>query len=488
MILIMFLLNSTSYGSQIIYPWRSSSVILQVGGDFEILFDNTKAANIDSVILMSEYSTAKLNVNNVDIGHFIYDHYTKKSVNNKIRVTVGDIVPVGLYDLIVYTEGEINLSPKSVKVVDELNQSQKIIHISDLHVSRNWKGTPEDGYAEELELLDKFVEVANIINPDYVIITGDNIMEYTRFFADSTGWGGVRNYDTDIRPTVQEKYRQLFHGASGLKGLYGLKSPFYLVAGNHDFYGYANDDYLSKCIQWNELCGLRVQVVSISGTRLILADDSLGDVENETPFGSSSMQGYQGSFINDILNKIDPGVVRIMAQHRPDMIDTSFLDKNKIDILLHGHLHTPHEEFIGKTPTFAVRSGVVCRSGEIENWEENLGMFRIINIEENGSFDYTPPLRFCSDPTVKYDDLDLNLRVEFSNENNGNFSKNKAFVSNKFSEKIKNCKIQFKMNKGDYDVVGDHVYNIFSSDDYTFIDVYFDIDKKSDLEIIVFAK
>ena len=113
----------------------------------------------------------------------------------------------------------------------EFSPNHSFIHISDLHVTRQWVGKPDDGYAKELELFDSFVKVANIIAPDFVIVTGDVIHHYTRIEADKTGWGGKKLYDADQRPLVEEKYRNYYHGAKGFSGIYGLNSPVFSLPG-----------------------------------------------------------------------------------------------------------------------------------------------------------------------------------------------------------------------------------------------------------------
>ena len=174
-----------------------------------------------------------------------------------------------MYDLIVNTSGGTVISRKSVQVVKEFSQTHRFIHISDLHISRQWVGTAETGYAKELELFDRFTEVANIIAPDFVIVTGDIIHHYTRLNADSTGWGGDKYYDPDQRPSVEEKFRNYYEGAKGFKGINGLNAPVFSLSGNHDTYGVSRKDHMAMASQWNKMCGKRVYAFSYGGTRIL---------------------------------------------------------------------------------------------------------------------------------------------------------------------------------------------------------------------------
>jgi predicted MPP superfamily phosphohydrolase len=481
-ILLIFPLNA--FSGEIIYPWRAASAIVKSGESFNILYKNENDLPIDSVVLVGPYNRVLLHIDEVLVGRFEYDHYTKASVNQKIRVHTPQTAPEELYDLLVFNGGKESLSPRSVKVVKEFSPSHTFIHITDLHMTRQWVGTPENGYAKELELFDGFVKVANLIAPDYILITGDNIHEYTMFDADSTGWGGNRVFDADKRPFVEEKYANLFYGANGLSGLYGLNAPRFMIPGNHDFYGIPIEDHFGKSLQWNNYLGKRVHGFSYAGTRVILADDCLGDPTDEIP-ESAPMSGMQGRVHERFLKENGTGSLRILAQHRHNIIDTTFLNKNRIHILLNGHNHSPFSELLGSTPTLNIRPGVVCRSGEINNWEKNLGFFRIFYIDGD-KFDHTPPLRFCKNPTSHYKDLDLNLTLDFKNSNDGNSIRNEAIITNDLPVDLSRCKIRFVMKKGEYKVAGGTIHQVISTKDFSVVDVYTDVRSNENKMVRIF--
>ena len=202
--------NRVASAGAIVYPWRATASIVEAGTQFNILFHNDMALPVDSVCLVSSFYSEKLTIDTVETGRFEYDHYTRRSVNNQLWVRVSSRAPEELYDLFLYCGGEVHRSPKSVKVVRAFHSSHRFIHISDLHMTRQWVGSPVEGYANELELFDRFVEVANLLAPDFILVTGDQIMEYTMVNADSLGWGGERIYDADKHPLLEEKYKNLF--------------------------------------------------------------------------------------------------------------------------------------------------------------------------------------------------------------------------------------------------------------------------------------
>ncbi len=474
--------------NQIVYPWRACPAIAPVGKTIDILYDNPAVLPVDSVILSGPYNRVVLSADAIHSGRFEYDSFTKAAVSTMIRITIPEGTPEELYDLIVKSGSETNVSKRSVKVLKAFRNPHRFIHISDPHMSRQWVGTPENGYAKELELLDRFIEVANIIHPEYIIVTGDIIHDYTRFDADSVGWGGVVRSGFDNPPLAEEKYKNFFEGAHGFSGVYGFDAPVFSVPGNHDFYGPKADDYPAKAAQWNHLMGRRVYGFSYLDTRIVGSDDYLGDPVVDIP-DHAPMSGLQGKLLDSFLNTQGPGKLRIMAQHRPDRVDTAFMNRHRINILLNGHSHSPHEELVGTTPTLNIRPGVVCRSGEIASWKKKLGFFRLFTVDGD-TFHYTPPLRFCENPTAPYDKLLLNLTLEFSKDNTGRSASNEAVLTNRFDVDLPGCHVRFVMpkNKSGYRVSGGEVYQTIENSRVVVLDVRADVSAASRKKVTVSAR
>ncbi|HAZ02134.1 MAG: hypothetical protein A2W90_22650 [Bacteroidetes bacterium GWF2_42_66] len=481
LIVVVFVLASCfeSVANQIVYPWRACPAIVLVGKTINILYDNPIDLAIDSVILEGPYNRVVLPVDIIRKGRFEYDAFTKAAVNNTIRVTIPEGTPEELYDLFIKSGGETNVSKRSVKVLKSYYNPHRFIHITDPHISRQWIGMPDNGYAKELELLDKFIEVANIIHPEYIIVTGDIIHDYTRYDADSLGWGGVVRSGFEHPPLAEEKYKNYFEGAKGLSGVYGFNAPVFSLPGNHDFYGPKIDDHPAKAAQWNRLMGKRVYGFSYMDTRFIAADDYLGDSLVDIP-DKAPMSGLQGMALDSFLNMAGPGKLRIMAEHRQNRVDTAFVDRNKINILLMGNIHTPSQGFVGTTPTLIIRPGVVCRSGEISRWEKTLGFFRIFTIDGD-TFQYSQPLRFCKNPTASYKQLVLNLTLDFKKDNYGRSKSNEAVLSNHFDIPLSDCHIRFIMskNKKEYKVSGGEIYQTIENSHFLVVDVRTDVNAKS---------
>ena len=473
-------------GNRIVYPWRACPAIVEMGKNLEILFENQTASPMDTVFLEGPFNRVVILNPEIQSGRFEYDSFTKMSVNNKIKITIPEGIPEELYDLVVKCGGEVSRSKKSVKVVKKFLNPYCFIHITDPHTSRQWVGTPEDGYAKELELLDKFIEVANIIHPEFIIVTGDIIHHYTRINADSIGWGGTLLTKWEELPTVEEKYRNYFEGSHGLSGVYGFNAPTFSLPGNHDFYGYNSDDYRNIASLWNRVMGKRVYGFAYSDTRVIAADDYLGDPVIDIP-AHAPMSGLQGIALDSFLNVVGTGKLRIMAQHRYDRVDTSFLNSRQISLLLNGHSHIPHHEYVGTTPTLSIRPGVVCRSGEIDQWEKTLGFFRIFTIDGD-SYSFSEPIRFCDNPVEAYNNIRPNLSLTFGNDNTGKSKSNEVVLVNDLSISLKDCNIRFIMAKGNYKVEGGAIYQSIETPLYTVLDVRLNVEAKSKKVVKVVIK
>ena len=480
---VVILFTGITHGN-IVFPWRAMKTIVKPGDSFPVLYENLKASQINEVILQGPFNKVNLSIDSVVVGSFEYDSFTHNTVNNKIWVTIPPGTPEELYDLIVKSGGETVISGKSVKVVKEFSPIQYFIHISDLHISREWVGTGEDGYAKELELLDRFIDVVNIIAPDFVIVTGDIIHHYTRFNADEAGWGGENAYEANTRPVVEEKFRNYYEGANGFRGIHGMNAPVFSLPGNHDTYGVSRKDNMVMANQWNKMCGMRVYGFTYGDTRVIAADDFLGDPVEDIP-DKAPMSGLQGKFFKNFFDKYGTGKLQIMAQHRPDRIDTTFLDRYGIDVLLNGHRHNPYSEYVGKTPTLSTRPGAVCRSGEIKNWEETLGFFRIFTVDGD-KFNFSPALRFCKNPTKHYNELELNLTLNFKKTNDGTSATNEAVINNLFDVDLPRCKVRFVMEKGIYTVKGGTIHQVIQTEKSTVVDVYTKVNSNSEKIIRIY--
>ena len=481
---------SSVQAGRIIYPGKSCPAIIQRGTELEILYYTHNRAyvrSIDSVILRSQFCRIGLPVQNVEYGKFVYDDYTELFATYRITVGIPEGIPEDMFDLIVKIETGTSVMPRSVKIVKEFSRRHKFIHISDPHVSRQVVQTEHGDYARELELLDKFTDVANLIAPDFVIVTGDLVHEVTRLDADSTGYTGyLINNRSDIGPYFDEKLRYYFQGAMGFSGVWGIDAPVFSTPGNHDYYGIASDDSQGKCRQWNKALGKRVYGFSYAGTRVIVTDDFMGDTIRDRPI-TAPMSGLQGDMIRRFFEAEGKGDLIVWGKHHYGRIDSAFMNDNKVGIILHGHSHSPREEWIGTRPTLNTRPGTICRSNNAHIWKQTLGFFRVFTIDGD-RFESTKPLRFCSNPTATYDRLKLNLTLNYVHPNDGTQRSNEAIIENKLNAAFEAGRIRFVMPKGRYSVSQGRIDQSFDSGERTVVDVRIDIPRHKTIRVAIFPK
>ncbi len=450
--------------NKIIFPWRAAPHIVEQGNTFELLLKHDGSVPIDSVILNGPYTRAVCEITSSTAGNFVYDQFTQEAANLKIRVAVPDGTPEDMYDLFVYAGDQESVSKRSLKVVRTFKSEYTLLHISDTHVSRNWTGTSDNGHAEELILMDKLVEVINIIGPDLVINTGDLIMDYTRFNPAPDGWGGSKVLGIKDKPYIDEKWNNYYEGAKGLKGIQAMNAPVFSLPGNHDFYGVTSD--LDKSTQWNENCGLRVYGFSYGDTRYLMADDNLGD-QNE----------YSNVFA-PYLGNAGPGNLRIVGHHVGGKRDMNFLNTHSINLELYGHAHIPIEETIGTTPTISMRAGSATRT-DWKNYDAT-GLYRIIWIDK-GNITWSPALQFSTDPNKPHNEIENMLTLDY-------LSPTEVSIKNKYNIDLPAAKVRFVLPKGLYVPNIGYVEQSFDNDTSTIIDVRVDFAKQSTTNIRVTKK
>jgi len=194
------------WAGKIINPWRAATAVVKTGESFEVWFDADRGQTVNAVTLQGPYNTVTA-VRTVTTGRWVYDQTSSNTYNTRIAVAVPAGVPSDRYDLILHTSsGEVK-SPGAVKVVKEFQTNYYILHLSDPHAFQH-------GYDGILEKISTIVDIANIIGPEMVFGTGDNLYR-----------------PTDVR------MNQYFEGDRwrGTKGFNDFKAPVFIADGNHDY-------------------------------------------------------------------------------------------------------------------------------------------------------------------------------------------------------------------------------------------------------------
>ncbi len=220
---------------------------------------------------------------------FISGNYEKAKIISFIG-TVIIVVGIIIYGHINFLNPrtltlEITL-PKKDSKLDTLN----IVAASDIHL----------GTIVGKKQLDKFVQMANSLNPDIILLPGDI-------------------FDEDIGPIIKNK---LGDDLQKLNAKYGV----YAVTGNHEYIGGVESavDYMEK----HGINVLRDEAVLIdSGFYLVGREDrSIGQFANQ-----------KRKELSEITKNINKNFPAILLDHQPFQLNLA--RENGIDLQLSGHTH-----------------------------------------------------------------------------------------------------------------------------------------------------
>ena len=413
-IVVIFLLFSfAGFGwcGNIVYPWRATTAIVKSGETFEVWLNTDAGQKISSVILIGPYNTVSTKYK-IEIGSWVYDLTSQNTYNTKITVKVPRTAPADRYDIVLNTSIGQVVSPAGVKVVKEYKSSYYILHFSDIHAFQK-------GYETTLNRLTTIIDIANIINPEIVFNTGDNL----------------------YRPS-EERMNQLFVGNSkmGTKGLNKLNAATFTVAGNHDTdFDNVPDSgfYKEKANWWNSWWGLQAYNFKYGHGRFMVINDGWNKFNPARQITSASLW----------LQKMGVGNLRLGAAHIKNQEMTAFDSVANLGLVLIGHNHhiaNQNPSLLNEKPIQYIVNSVR------DNMEFNL--FRV----DGNTGKYTPVSATTAQVVYVENPEDSKspslykpkLTLSYATANDGSSATNTATLINKFNFPIEGAKIRFVMPLG----------------------------------------
>ena len=475
-VISLLVFAGSAFCGKIMYPWNAASAVVKAGESFMVYFDADTGEEVDSVGLVGPYNRITVTSVTSEKGDFIYDNLTGAAYNTRVTVPVPRTAPEELYDLVLFTSNGQELSRSAVKVVEDFPTSYTILHLSDTHISRHYK----DGHAEELAWFTNVVDIANIIGPDLVFITGDCIHESTK----------------NGHFTLQEKWDFFYNGFENLQGVYAIRAPVFIVAGNHDYFQTVHNKELDSrahretnegAAEWNEYNGLRVYHFTFGESRFMVFDNFQGnDLTNQ-------VDQHQ-----DWLDEVGRGTFRAIAQHAPGRarrdttrarltVPPSFENANTVQLAMEGHHHLKHGN--SGTGTRGITPTVWSIPGSTSNITnatglDNVGWFRVIRVD-GAEVEVLPRLQYADnvdDPPAEHN---VKLRLEYLNSNDGSAAENTATLINEFDQDFPRSLVRFVLSKGVYDITSGEVVRIIENDTVTVIDVRITLKANSSIGITV---
>jgi predicted MPP superfamily phosphohydrolase len=440
--LLLFAANCGWCG-RIVYPWRATTSIVKSGESFEVWFDADAGQSVSSAILQGPFHDVPVSITATS-GRWEYDAASHNAYNNRITLEVPRSAPAGRYDVVLVTSSGRVVSPAAVKVIKDYKSSYYILHFSDVHAFQN-------GYETTLARLSTIVDIANLINPELVFNTGDNL----------------------YRPTA-DRMNQLFAGDASrdTKGLNSLNAATFTVAGNHDidFDHVPNRGYYrEKADWWNKWWGLQAYSFSYGSGRFMVINNGW---EGFDP-------GRQIEAAGSWLQAAGAGNFRLGAAHIRNQ-EMAALDRvANLDLVLVGHNH----HIANQNPALLANKPIQYIANSVRDHME----FNLFKVDAR-SGTYAP----VSGPTAQVVYVENpedaksphlyrpKLTLSFAKANDGSFATNVATIVNKFGFPIEGAKVRFVMPLGGaYSVSQGQVEQSFNGPLVQVVDLLVDLESNS---------
>lgn len=442
-ILLLFCFTGFGWCGTIVYPWRATTAIVKTGESFEVWFNADAHQTVSSVILQGPYNRVSTKIA-IKTGRWIYDVTSNNTYNTKITVKVPSTAPADRYDIVLNTSIGQVASPAGVKVVKEYKSNYYILHFSDIHAFQK-------GYETTLNRLTTIIDIANIIHPEMVFNTGDNL----------------------YRPT-DDRMNQLFAGNSklGTKGLNMLNAAAFTVAGNHDtdFDNIAdNGFYKEKSDWWNNWWGLQAYNFKYGNGRFMVINDGWHGFNPAQQIASAASW----------LKIVGAGNLRVGAAHIKNQEMTAFDSIANLGLVLIGHNHYIANQnpspLNNKPIQYIVNSVRDNMEFNLFKVNEKTGNYTAVG-EPTAQVVYVENPEDSKSPALYKPKLSLTYLAA----NDGSSATNSATIINKFSFPIENARVRFLLPQGSlYTVTKGKIEQSFKGTSVHVVDVSVNLEPNS---------
>ena len=449
---LLLLSGHSAWAGDIVYPWRATTAIVKAGDSFDVWFDADNGQSVNSVELRGPYHKITA-AKKVVTESWVYDETSGNTYDTRITVTVPASAPADRYDLVLLTSTKEEKSLAAVKVVKEFKTNYYVLHISDAH---RYQGGYDDMVT--LQKISTIVDIANIIDPEFVFETGDNLYRPSDSRIDQT-FNGIESQD--------------------INGMRDFHAATFWAAGNHDYDinndgSTGNHDY--KAEWYNKWYGLHAYNIAYGEGRFIVFNNGWGGYSNKHQINDAV------SWLNDV----GTGNFRIGAGHCKSNPMLPLDNAIDLDLILVGHNHyiaDDNPEPINGKPIQYVASSIRDHAPEFN-------LFRVD--AEKGS--YTPVNGSTAQVVAIENPADKNnpsaykpkLVLTYNTNNNGSAAANTASIVNKFNFSINSARIRFVMPKGaDYEVSTGTIEQQFDGNSYRIVDVSVNVNANSSKSVSI---
>ncbi len=372
-------------------------------------------------------------------------------------------VPVyELYDLVVTANGGIDdMTWNAVQVIPEFRDDYYFIHVTDPHLVTNlyYYESGADTDTSEIVDLREVINDINIINPEFVLLTGDLVNEgELEEFLD-------KQYYTRSQALLTE-----------------FEVPVFVTSGNHDiggwddtpppdgnarrnwwrFFGWKRCDDPPPGAPWyTQNYSFDYGPVHYIGLEAYNNYDSW----RSSIYGSDSFTSGQIQWLQDDIAAHSGSAAQVLFYHY-DFSNQINLNSLGADMALWGHTHHDTDDF---SHPYDIGTDNTCNGDR---------SYRLIRVS-NDALQPTSTVSAGSDGS--------NLEIAYSPANDGTHSSVTAYITNDINERFEHGLVRFLMpdQPGTFDVAGGTLLQIDDSGTYKICYVEVDIRQSSSQSVTI---
>jgi hypothetical protein len=470
--LLLFFCSSTiAFAGKIVYPWRATTAIVKAGETFEVWHSADENQTLNSVMLRGPYNVVDATIAETKTETWVYDQWSGNTCNQKYTISVPANTPTDRYDLILKTSSGDEISLAAVKVIKEYKNSFYVFHISDAH---RWQG----GYDANkiLRMVATTIDIANIINPEMVIETGDNHYPNT-------------NNVSSTRQRITDYMNGFTSGTEFIKGMNHFAAPVFSIPGNHDTpqKNYALEpDLRTPAAYFNEHYGLQAHNFSYGNARFIGLNNAW------FPDGSNGVPNFahQTDEAKAWLEKAGKGTFRIGYCHVPEptplkaFYDPLFKAGAPLNLILAGHVHRASNTFSIKDYPNVKITHTANPLRELHR-KAAFNLYKV-DLTTNKYTAVGDSIGAHEGLAIADDFSSVKLKLTYSKSNDGNNAENTATIVNKYNFDIHDARVRFVVPKGsEYYLRNATITQQFDGTDFHVIDATYDLEANSTYVISV---
>jgi len=458
----------TNSGIKIIYPLFSTPAIVRKGGNFSIMVSFDGAPEQWECEISTAYDI-------VCEDYFLAvedEEYNPTSGLWILNVTVPSNVNEDLYNITVvaYSDGDKYQAdePKSVSVVNEFKNNFSFVHLTDFHIGDPRGMTVDVRKTIGWKAARKSVEEINLLNPDFVIITGDLV------------FGQLYPFEYSV------EYRKCY------KILQQFDVPTFLCPGNHDGYIQTGQDGFRL---WEKFIGPLYYSFNYGDYHFTSVNSYDWPAPSRWAISYAPLQwgGHireeQMKWIEKDLEHSTNAKARFIMLHHNPLWDTkndsllkngnytgreellSLIEKYNVSAVFDGHVH--YDNVTEQNGTLYITT-TTCAS-ELSAEDAYWG-YRLIEVEDGKivSYNYKEP---------KYSIPLYRLNCTYS-ENDGSASTVSAEIENDLEMNVE-ATLHFYVPPGDYEVDNGEIIREAEANGIERVDVSTSIPPTTSMEVVI---